>query len=169
MPLVLNVPFVRAVSYPLHIFITVASMCLFSKHNIPLSKIYKLQHKFWGTKHINQITCPPTMASNSLLGPAPLFGLQLDSHPLPSFWLNQPAHIFTSIHSYFEFWKLNILVSTGNLCMSFCHFNKTDCSIHDNNSFISIITQWNQCSWLCQLFNFLQKYETAQLIMINIY
>ena len=54
--LVLNVPFVCAVSqfsYRLHIFTTVASMCLFSKYKP------KYKHKFWGTKHIYQMTCPP--------------------------------------------------------------------------------------------------------------
>ena len=64
MSLVLNVPFVCAVSYCFHIFHIIYNSCLcvpFPKHNIPLRKTYtKLQHKFWGTKHIYQITCPPT-------------------------------------------------------------------------------------------------------------
>ena len=55
MLLVLNVPFVHAVSYRLQIFTTVASMCLFPNKN----KLYK--HKFWGIKYIYQLTCPPTI------------------------------------------------------------------------------------------------------------
>ena len=53
-------------SAPFHIitsFTTFVSMCLFLNTNYILLNIYKTKHKFWGTKQIYQITCPPTEPS----------------------------------------------------------------------------------------------------------